>query len=150
MREIIDTGLVEFVLPFDRGEEKIYFNPNDIDFFVRMQDMINDISKLYEDLADRYESVKDADEKIEIVRELNTKIKNAFDVGFGNKVSDIIFKYVSPNGIVKSKKQYYAFYIIDYLLPMIKEETGKTSKETQEALEKAMNKHAVKYQHKFS
>ena len=34
-KKIIDTGLVEFVLPFDRGEEKIYFNPNDVEFFVR-------------------------------------------------------------------------------------------------------------------
>ena len=28
-KKIIDTGLVEFILPFDRGEEKIYFNPNE-------------------------------------------------------------------------------------------------------------------------
>ena len=50
----IDT-LVEFELPFDRGTEKIYFNPNDIEFFIRLTDMINSISGMYDDLADEYE-----------------------------------------------------------------------------------------------
>jgi hypothetical protein len=147
-KKIIDTGLVEFILPFDRGEEKIYFNPNDVDFFIRLTDMINNISGMYDDLADEYEKAEDNFEKLEIIRKLNDKIKEAFDVAFGNNVADTIFKYVSPHGIV-AKNQYFSFYILDYLMPLIEEETGKTSKATVSALEKAMNKHTAKYQYKF-
>lgn len=147
-KKIIDTGLVEFILPFDRGEEKIYFNPNDVEFFIRLTNMINNISEMYDGLADEYEKTEDSFEKLEIIRKLNDKIKDAFDVAFGNNVSDIIFKYVSPHGIV-AKNQYYSFYILDYLMPLIEQETGKTSKATVSALEKAMNKHTAQYQYKF-
>jgi hypothetical protein len=147
-KKIIDTGLVEFILPFDRGEEKIYFNPNDVEFFVRLTDMINNISGMYDDLADEYEKTDDNFEKLEVIRKLNGKIKGAFDVAFGNNVADTIFKYVSPHGIV-AKNQYYSFYILDYLMPLIEQETGKTSKATVSALEKAMNKHTAQYQYKF-
>lgn len=147
-KKIIDTGLVEFILPFDRGEEKIYFNPNDVEFFIRLTDMINDISGMYDSLADEYEKTEDNFEKLDIIRKLNGKIKDAFDVAFGNNVADIIFKYVSPHGIV-AKNQYYSFYILDCLMPLIEQETGKTSKATVSALEKAMNKHTAQYQYKF-
>jgi hypothetical protein len=56
---------------------------------------------------------------------------------------------VSPHGIVAGN-QYYSFYILEYLMPLIAEETGKTSEATTSALEKAMNKHTSKYQHKFN
>ena len=148
-KSVIDTGLVEFKLPFDRGTEKIYFNPNDIEFFIRLTDMINSISGMYDDLADEYEKTEDSFEKLEIIRKLNIKIKDAFDVAFGNSVADTIFKYVSPHGIVAGN-QYYSFYILDYLMPLIEEETGKTSKAAVSALEKAMNKHTEKYQYKFN
>lgn len=145
---IINTGLVEFELPFDRGTEKIYFNPNDVEFFIRLTDMINSISGLYDDLADEYEKTEDNFEKLEVIRKLNQKIKDKFDVAFGNSVADTIFKYVSPHGIVAGN-QYYSFYILDFLMPLIEKETGKTSKATASALEKAMNKHTAKYQHKL-
>lgn len=148
-KNIIDTGLVEFELPFDRGTEKIYFNPNDIEFFIRLTDMINSISGMYDDLADEYEKTEDNFEKLEIIRKLNGKIKDAFDIAFGNNVADTIFKYVSPHGIVAGN-QYYSFYILEYLMPIIADVTGKTSKATTSALEKAMQKHGVKYQHKFN
>lgn len=148
-KNIIDTGLVEFKLPFDRGTEKIYFNPNDIDFFIRLTDMINSISGMYDDLADEYEKTEDNFEKLEIIRKLNGRIKDAFDVAFGNNVADTIFKYVSPHGIV-AKNQYYSFYILEYLMPKIAEVTGETSKATNDALSKAMNKHTAKYQYKFN
>ena len=148
--DVIDTGLVEFVLPFDRGTEKIYFNPNDLDFFIRLTDMINGMSDIYDKAHMEYENATDNMEKLEITRRLNEKIKADFDNAFGNNVSDAIFKYVSPNGIIKSKSQYYPFYILEWLMPKIEEETGKTSKATMSALEKAMSKHTVNYQHKFN
>lgn len=146
---VIDTGLVEFELPFDRGTEKIYFNPNDVDFFIRLADMINSVSGLYDDLADEYEKTEDSFEKLEIIRRLNDKVKSAFNVAFGNDVADTIFKYVSPHGIVRSKNQYFTFYILEYLMPLIEKETGAAAKEANSALEKAMNKHGAKYQHKI-
>ena len=149
-KNVIDTGLVEFKLPFDRGTEKIYFNPNDLDFFIRLTDMINVMSDTYEKASTEYEKATDSMEKLEITRRLNEKIKADFDNAFGNNVSDVIFKYVSPNGIIKSKSQYYPFYILEWLMPKIEEETGKTSKATMSALEKAMSKHTVNYQHKFN
>lgn len=148
-KNIIDTGLVEFKLPFDRGTEKIYFNPNDIEFFLRLTDMINNISGMYDDLADEYEKTADNFEKLGIIRKLNDRIKDAFDVAFGNNVADTIFKYVSPHGIVAGN-QYFSFYILEYLMPKIAEVTGETSKATNDALAKAMQKHGVKYQHKFN
>lgn len=147
-KNIIDTGLVEFELPFDRGTEKIYFNPNDVEFFVRLTDMIKSISEMYDDLADEYEKEKDDFGKLEIIHNLNEKIKEAFDVAFGNSVADTIFKYVSPHGIVAGN-QYYSFYILEFLMPVIADVTGKASKATTDALAKAMQKHGVKYQHKF-
>lgn len=146
-KNIIDTGLVEFELPFDRGTEKIYFNPNDVEFFIRVTDMIQSISEMYDNLAEEYEKTEDNFEKLEIIRKLNSKVKDAFDVAFGNNVSETIFKYVSPHGIVAGE-QYYSFYILDFLMPMIADVTGKTSKATNDALAKAMNKHISKYQHK--
>lgn len=147
--DVIDTGLVEFVLPFDRGEEKIYFNPNDIDFFIRLSDMVENIGSIYEKAFVEYDAAESGKEKLEVSRKLNDDIKECFDVGFGNKVSDTIFKYVSPNGFVKAKNQYYPYYILEWLMPKIEEETGKTPKAAMSALEKAMNKHASKYPHKF-
>ena len=148
-KNVIDTGLVEFKLPFDRGTEKIYFNPNDIEFFIRLTDMINSISGMYDNLADEYEKTEDNFEKLEIIRRLNGKIKDAFDTAFGNNVADTIFKYVSPHGIVAGN-QYYSFYILEYLMPKIAEVAGETSKATNDALAKAMQKHGVKYQNKFN
>jgi predicted DNA-binding protein YlxM (UPF0122 family) len=111
--------------------------------------MINSVSEMYDNLSEEYEKKEDNFEKLEVIRKLNEKIKDAFDVAFGNNVADTIFKYVSPHGIVAGN-QYYSFYILDYLMPKIAEVTGKTSKATNDALAKAMQKHGVKYQHKFS
>lgn len=149
-KNVIDTGLVAFELPFDRGTETIYFNPNDVEFFIRLTDMIDNISGLYDDMAAEYERTEDNMAKLDIIRKLNEKVKDAFDVAFGNSVADVIFKYVSPHGIIKAKKQYYSFYILEYLMPLIADETGKTSQATTSALEKAMKRHTVKYEHKFS
>lgn len=149
-KNVIDTGLVKFTLPFDRGAEEIYFNPNDVEFFIRISDMINSISGLYDDLAEQFENTTDNYEKLEILRNLNNKVKNAFDIAFGNNVSDTIFKYASPHAIIKNKKQYFSFYILEWLMGEIEKETGKTSEETATALKKAMSKHTAKYPEKFN
>lgn len=148
MNNIIDTGLVEFELPFDRGTEKIEFNPNDLDFFVRITDMIKSMEHIYDNATDEYEKADTIEAKMEITRNLNDTIRDAFDCAFGNKVSDKIFKYCSPHAIIKSKSQYYPFYFLEWILPEIEKETGKTSKATSSSLEKAMAKHATKYSYK--
>ena len=147
---VIDTGLVEFELKFDRGTEKIYFNPNDPEFFSRIADMIDHISDIYASYEDKYENAKESKDKLDLIRELGNEIRDNFDIAFGNNVSDAIFKYVSPHGFIKSKKEYYSFYILDILREMIEKEVGKTSKIVSEALQKANNKHTEKYSHKFN
>ena len=149
-KEVIDTGLVEFELNFDRGKEKIYFNPNDPEFFSRIADMINHISGLYTTYEEKYENAKDSEEKLNTIRELGNEIRENFDLAFGNKVSDVIFKYVSPHGFIKSKMEYYSFYILDILREMIEKEVGKTSELVSIALQKANNRHTQKYAHKFN
>ena len=47
MNNVIDTGLVSFKLPFDRGTEEIFFNPNDTDFFSRIRRMFDRIGEIY-------------------------------------------------------------------------------------------------------
>lgn len=148
--KIIDTGLVEFKLNFDRGEESIFFNPNDPEFYSRIADMIDNISGLYSSYEDKYEEAKESGEKLNVIRELGNEIRANFDLAFGNNVSDVIFKYVSPHGFIKSKKEYYAFYILDVLREMIEKEVGKTSEIVRVALNKANNKHTQKYAHKFN
>lgn len=144
--DVIDTGLVEFILPFDRGEEKIYFNPNDIDFFVRLTDMINSSSDLYEEKAELFEKEEDEIEKLRIIDSLNEQIKKEVDIAFGNDVSSKIFKYCSPVSIVKSKNTLYMFYILDWIIPKIQKETKETAGSAKSALDKAMAKHTQKYQ----
>lgn len=146
--DVIDTGLVEFVLPFDRGQEKIYFNPNDIDFFIRLTDMINKSSELYEEKADLFEKEQDEIEKLRIIDDLNEEIKKEMDIAFGNNVSEVVFKYCSPVSIVKSKNTLYMFYILDWIIPKIQKETQETADSAKAALDQAMAKHTQKYQNK--
>lgn len=142
---IIDTGLVEFRLPFDRGEEKIYFNPNDTEFFDRMSNMINELPNVFETASEKREKA-DGDFEAEriIYRETNEKIRDLFDIAFGNSVSKTIFKYCSPTSLVKSKKTIYPIYILEYLMPLINNEVGNTSKISLEELERA-NSHIKNY-----
>lgn len=154
-KDIISTGLVEFELNFDRGNgnvctEKVYFNPNDPEFFSRIADMIEYISGLYEGYEEKYANANDGKEKLKLVCELGDEIRQSFDVAFGNDVSSVIFKYVSPHGFIREMETYYSFYILDILRGKIEKELGETSKLVNEALKKANNKHTKKYAHKFN
>ena len=142
----IDTGLVRFELPFDRGMEEIFFNPNDIEFVGRIVDMMENISGIYILAEEEYN--KDGiepKEQLKILREANTKICDEFDFAFGNKVSDKMFKYCSPTSVVKGKNQYYTWYLLEMLFADIEKEVGVTMTSTNNNLKKIMDKHATNY-----
>ena len=131
-------------MPFDRGAEKIYFNPNDFELYNRITEAVNQLGEIYDGQDKKIEAAATVEEKLKVLADIDAAVKMKLDWAFGNNVSDTIFKYVSPHGIVKGN-QYFAFYVLEYIL----NQAGKIAKETSEAarkeLEKAMNKHAKKY-----
>lgn len=142
-KKIIDTGLVEFIIPFDRGEEKIYFNPNDTDFFLRIKNMFKKISQIYSNIKNEYEKEDiTTAEQIELSENANNEIKKEVDFAFGNKVSEGIFKYCSPTSFVKSKKMYFTYYILEFLLQEINDEIGEAVSESVKEMQKISQKYA--------
>ena len=76
MKNVIDTGLVCFKLPFDRGTEEICFNPNDTEFFSRIRRMFDRIGEIYKKAQEEYskEGLKSV-EQLEISENANNEIK---------------------------------------------------------------------------
>lgn len=140
----IDTGLVRFELPFDRGPEEIFFNPNDTGFFVRLKDLLDFLPEKYKEAFERFnaEGVT-KEEQINITRQVNEEICEQFDVAFGNKVSDKIFKWCSPTSVVRNLKMYYPYYFLQMISPDIEKETGEAMAEIQEEIKKISSKHNV-------
>ena len=147
MNNIIDTGLVGCKLPFDRGTEEIFFNPNDTEFFSRVRRMFDRIGEIYKKAQEEYakESIKTI-EQLEISENANNEIKKEVDIAFGNIVSDKMFKYCSPTSFVKSQKKYYTYYILEYLLELINKEIGETVSESVKEMQKISQKYASKFQ----
>lgn len=145
--ETIDTGLVEFKLPFDRGEVSIFFNPNDTEFYYRISKLIPTISELYEEAETELLNADD-ERKLEIFHDYNGEIVNSFNEAFGNDVSNL-FKFVSPLGIIKSIGQPYMLYILEWLLPRIADETDETAKKAMAELEKAQKQYSAKTRKKM-
>ena len=93
MKNIIDTGLVGFKLPFDRGTEEIFFNPNDTEFFSRVRRMFDRIGEIYKKTQEEYarEGIKTI-EQLEISENANNEIKKEVDVAFLEQASDYLIK----------------------------------------------------------
>ena len=140
----IDTGLVRFELPFDRGTEEIFFNPNDTGFFVRLKDLLDFLPEKYKEAFEKFnaEGVT-KEEQINITRQVNEEICEQFDIAFGNKVSDKIFKWCSPTSVVRNLKMYYPYYFLQMISPDIEKETGEAMAEIQEEIKKISSKHNV-------
>lgn len=147
MNKVIDTGLVGFKLPFDRGMEEIFFNPNDTDFFSRVRRMFDKIGEIYKNSQNEYarEGITTI-EQLEVSEKANEEIKKEVDIAFGNVVSGGMFKYCSPTSFVKSQKKYYTYYILEYLLELINEEIGETVSESVKEMQKISQKYASKFQ----
>lgn len=139
----LKTGLIAFPIEFDNGEkDKIYFNPNDPDLFIRFADFEGKMN-------DRLSEIKDVElendgtpkEKgfIEMMRGINKAICEELDIAFGNKISDVVFKYCSPFAIVNGE------YFLEQFVMAIRPEISKYNEKANLELQKKKQKHIEKY-----
>lgn len=122
----IDTGLIEFKIPFSNGDEgTLCFNPNDVEFYGKIADFEAEMRKVYEE----FENVKNTENPQKIINEMrketNEKIKSIFDDLFGSGASAVIFKYASPTSFVKN--QYYPYYFLSEFMPDVVKKINKTN-----------------------
>ena len=139
----LKTGLIAFPIEFDNGEkDKIYFNPNDPDLFIRFAD--------FEDkMNDRLAKIKDVELEndgtpkemalVEMMRGINNAICEELDIAFGNKISDVVFKYCSPFAIVNGE------YFLEQFVMAIRPEISKYNEKANLELQKKKQKHIEKY-----
>lgn len=141
----LDTGLVEFKIPFVNGDiETISFNPNDSTFYAKLVDLELKMKEVYEDYEGFMKSGEKKPKEIisKITNETNEKIKSIFDDLFGNGASKAIFKYVSPTAFVK--RQYYPYYFINEFMPDVIAEMEKNNEEVAKNA-KVMFEHIAPY-----
>lgn len=120
----IDTGLIEFKIPFSNGDEgTLRFNPNDSEFYAALKHLERDMKEIYGEL----EASLDKEGVIEKIRdETNVKIKTVFDSLFGSGASAVIFRYASPTSLVKNR--YYPYYFLSEFLPDVVKVMNKTNR----------------------
>lgn len=140
----LDTGLIEFEVPFDTGYVgKLHFNPNDIDFYDNLICLEDNIRKLYTEYENITVTKENNDEIVhKIKNDLCPKIKSEFNKLFGENASEVIFKYASPVAFVKN--EYYPYYFLNAFLPDVAEKMNKTNQTVKLNYEK-LSKHAIKY-----
>lgn len=143
----IDSGLETFEIDFkDRGETaEISFNPSDPDLSKRLFEAQKVIDEKTKEVK-RYEvdenGVPVVDSCIEYLNGINKIVYDAIDYAFGNKISDVVFKYCSPFAIVNG--EYYIWSFINGMTPLLKDIIGKDQKTASDN----MNKHLAKYMRK--
>ena len=125
----LSTGKVAFPIEFDNGDKAvIYFNPNDSGIQERIQGFEASVEKRaqeidFEKYRDKLEKnitadIEDVDSLLEmsveemtalqdkvgathsIEQEYNKIVREELDAVFGDKISDIVFKYCQPFDIV--------------------------------------------------
>lgn len=144
MNEInVKTGLKTFKINFsDRNESaEISFNPNDPDLSIRF-------SELKDRIGEKLKNVKDIDlnedgtakdlSYVEQVKEITDIVKSEIDIAFGNKISDVVFKYCSPMALVDG--DYFILQFIKAISPVIKSNIENESRK--------LDKHLAKYKNK--
>lgn len=139
-----ETGLEEFEIEFaDRGiTEIIKFNPFDMDLPKRLfeaqktiEEKVKEVKKIDVD----ENGMPGADECAEYLNSINKIVYDAIDYAYGNKISDVVFKYCGPFAIIKDE-----YYIWSFM-----EKTGKVLEpiiaQTREKANAKLNKHIKKY-----
>jgi hypothetical protein len=139
----LSTGKVAFPIEFDNGDkETIYFNPNDPNLGARLHDLKDNVLAKINDLPD-VELDENGQPKdkgmVEAFKEILNIIYEEFDNAFASKVSHVIFRYVSPFGIVNG--EYYMIYFFNVAMPVIEKEIRKANKKAQENMEKHIGKY---------
>lgn len=139
----LKTGLIAFPIEFDNGEkDKIYFNPNDPDLFIRFADFERKMNDRLAEIKD-VELENDGTPKemalVEMMRGINQAICEELDIAFGNKISDVVFKYCSPFAIVNGE------YFLEQFVMAIRPEISKYNEKANLELQKKKQKHVEKY-----
>jgi hypothetical protein len=139
----LKTGLVAVPIEFDNGEkDKIYFNPNDPDLFVRFSDFegrMNDKLSKIEEMDLDNDGMPREKALVEIMRKINQSVYEEIDIAFGNKISDVVFKYCSPFAIVNGE------YFLEQFVAVIRPEINKYNEKANLELQKKKQKHIEKY-----
>jgi hypothetical protein len=139
----LKTGLIAFPIEFDNGEkDKIYFNPNDPDLFIRFADFEGKMNNRLAEIKDvELENDGTPKEKalVEMMRGINQAICEELDIAFGNKISDVVFKYCSPFAIINGE------YFLEQFVMAIRPEISKYNEKANLELQKKKQKHIEKY-----
>lgn len=139
----LKTGLIAFPIEFDNGEkDKIYFNPNDPDLFVRFSDFegrMNDKLSEIEEMDLDNDGMPREKALVEMMRKINQSVYEEIDIAFGNKISDVVFKYCSPFAIVNGE------YFLEQFVAVIRPEINKYNEKANLELQKKKQKHIEKY-----
>lgn len=170
----LSTGKVAFPIEFDNGDKAIiYFNPNDRgiqerikSFEASIENRIKEIDiekyksrfegnipeididnpeKLFELSDDELKNLQSRLDAVnEIEAEYNKAIKDELDVVFGDKISDVAFRYCQPFDTVviedengNEKREMYIMHFLHWLMVELKK-YGAENKS-------AMDKHLAKY-----
>lgn len=139
----LSTGKVAFPIEFDTGDKEfIYFNPNNPDFFIKMnylQEKVNERIKEIEDI-ELDENGKPKDLKaVEQFEKIQKIVCEELDYAFDSKISDVVFKHCSPLGVVDG--QYQILLFIEGIMPDIKKELEKSNKQVSENMRKYIDKY---------
>lgn len=137
----LSTGVIGFPIEFDNGDKQIiYFNPNDLELFVRLKKFENGLSKRINQIKDIElnndgSAVNDAE--AQLVEKLMQAIKEEVDYAFNSSISNVVFKYCSPLAVVNG--EFYVEAFLTALTPEIKREIEKSNKK----LEKHIGKYKI-------
>ncbi len=139
----LGTGKVAFPIEFDNGDKQtIYFNPNDPDLMVRMNNLEKKVQEKIKGLDDVELDEKGKPtkfSKIESFEKIQSILKEELDYAFGGSVSEVVFKHCSPFAIVGD--EYFVVQFIEAITPEIKKHIKKANADA----EKRMAKHLDKY-----
>lgn len=139
----LSTGKVAIPIEFDNGDKQnIYFNPNDPDLMIRMNNLGEKVQEKIKGLDD-VELTEEGNptqiSQIETFEKMQNILKEELDYAFGGSISDVVFKHCSPFAIVGG--EYFVVQFIQAITPEIEKHIKKANAD----VEKRMAKHIDKY-----
>lgn len=139
----LNTGKVAIPIEFDTGDvENIYFNPNDLDFAVRLKKMMANLEQYAENIQDielDENGNPTNDSFLEQFAEVKEKLMQEIDGAFKSEVSKVVFKHGSPFALIND--EYFVTQFFKALSPVVQQHIEKATKESA----KRKNKHIGKY-----
>ena len=134
----LNKGLQPFDIYFEDIDEHetIYFNPSDSDLIPRLSKSMENIKKILMNF--KTDPNDDAYKIVEKIDETENTICNEIDYGFGNKVSDIVFKHCGVMSVANG--EFYILSFFNAILPEIKKMSGGLQKQASSNAEKYIKK----------